>query len=137
AARSQGRHRRRRLRRPQGCRHRVDHRGRERKNWRRHGSQRPAGHRLKLLDKNAEIYRDIVLRIVRAEPNAALLVVSDPPDPLADIARDAGPGAAVFSTRTDLDSQPLPGHLAKYFWAAPAHVEAHYLVDHATPQSVH
>src|SRR5262249_42395458 len=36
--------------------------------------------RLKLLDKNAEIYRDIVPRIVRAEPNAVLLVVSDPPD---------------------------------------------------------
>src|SRR5215510_2143462 len=43
--------------------------------------------RLKLLDKNAELYRDIVPRIVRAEPNAVLLVVSDPPDPLADIAR--------------------------------------------------
>src|SRR5215831_2005504 len=34
--------------------------------------------RLKLLDKNAEIYRDIVPRIVRAEPNSVLLVVSDP-----------------------------------------------------------
>src|SRR5438552_6760682 len=54
--------------------------------------------RLKLLDKNAEIYRDIVPRIVRAEPNAVLLVVSDPPDPLADIAREAGGGAAVLST---------------------------------------
>src|SRR5215813_13342137 len=43
--------------------------------------------RLKLLDKNAGIYRDIVPRIVRAEPNAVLLVVSDPPDPLADVAR--------------------------------------------------
>src|SRR5262245_54793711 len=44
--------------------------------------------RLKLLDRNAEIHRDIVPRIVRAEPNAVLLVVADPPDPLADIARD-------------------------------------------------
>jgi L-lactate dehydrogenase len=53
--------------------------------------------RLKLLDRNAEIYRDIVPRIVRAEPNAVLLVVADPPDPLADVARDACPDAVVLS----------------------------------------
>jgi L-lactate dehydrogenase len=43
--------------------------------------------RLWLLDKNAEIYRDIVPRIVRAAPGAVILVITDPPDPLADIAR--------------------------------------------------
>jgi L-lactate dehydrogenase len=80
--------------------------------------------RLKLLDKNAEIYRDIVPRIVRAEPNAVLLVVSDPPDPLADIAREAGGGAAVLSTGTYLDSQRFRVHLGKHFGADPAHVEA-------------
>src|SRR5215813_715380 len=80
--------------------------------------------RLKLLDKNAEIYRDIVPRIVRAAPNAVLLVVSDPPDPLADIAREAAPGAAVLSTGTYLDSQRFRVHLGKYFGVDPAHVEA-------------
>ena len=45
--------------------------------------------RLRLLDKNAAIYRDIVPRIARAAPSAVLLVVTDPPDPLADIAREA------------------------------------------------
>jgi len=43
--------------------------------------------RLRLLDKNAEIYRDIVPQIVRAAPRSVILVVTDPPDPLADIAR--------------------------------------------------
>src|SRR6202023_1420953 len=43
--------------------------------------------RLRLLNKNAEIYRDIVPRIVHAAPGAVILVVTDPPDPLADIAR--------------------------------------------------
>src|ERR1700740_3589908 len=46
--------------------------------------------RLRLLDKNAAIYRDIVPRIVRAAPDAVLVAVSDPPDPLADLAREAG-----------------------------------------------
>jgi hypothetical protein len=43
--------------------------------------------RLRLLDKNAAIYRDIVPQIVRAAPKAVLVAVTDPPDPLADIAR--------------------------------------------------
>jgi L-lactate dehydrogenase len=90
--------------------------------------------RLKLLDRNAEIYRDIVPRIVRAEPNAVLLVVSDPPDPLADIAREAAPGAPVLSTGTYLDSQRFRVHLGKHFGADPAHVEAQVIGDHGTAQ---
>jgi L-lactate dehydrogenase len=90
--------------------------------------------RLKLLDKNAEIYRDIVPRIVRAEPNAILLVVTDPPDPLADIAREACPGALVLSTGTYLDSQRFRVHLGKHFGVDPAHVEAQVIGDHGTSQ---
>jgi L-lactate dehydrogenase len=43
--------------------------------------------RLRLLAQNAKIYRDIVPKIGAAAPNAVLLVVTDPPDPLADVAR--------------------------------------------------
>ena len=46
----------------------------------------PAG-RLKLLATNAAVYRDIVPRVVAAAPDALLLVVTVPPDPLADVAR--------------------------------------------------
>src|SRR5207237_2499612 len=52
--------------------------------------------RLRLLDKNAEIYRDVVPRIVRAAPKAALLAGSDAPDRLAALAGESAPGAAVF-----------------------------------------
>jgi L-lactate dehydrogenase len=38
--------------------------------------------RLRLLDRNAEIYRDIVPRVVRAAPRAVILVITDPPDPV-------------------------------------------------------
>jgi L-lactate dehydrogenase len=37
--------------------------------------------RLRLLEKNAAIYRDIVPKIVKAAPLAVLIAVSDPPDP--------------------------------------------------------
>ncbi len=88
--------------------------------------------RLKLLDKNAEIFRDIVPKIVRAEPNAVLLVVTDPPDPLADVARESG--APVLSTGTYLDSQRFRVHLGKHFDVDPAHVEAQVIGDHGTAQ---
>src|SRR5438132_5802506 len=90
--------------------------------------------RLRLLDKNAEIYRDIVPRIVRAEPKAVLLVVTDPPDPLADVARETCPGAALLSTGTYLDSQRFRVHLGKHFDVDPAHVEAQVIGDHGTSQ---
>jgi L-lactate dehydrogenase len=35
--------------------------------------------RLRLLDANVEVYRDIVPRIVRSAPAAVLMVVTDPP----------------------------------------------------------
>jgi L-lactate dehydrogenase len=90
--------------------------------------------RLRLLDKNAQIYRDIVPDIVKAAPRAVLLVVGDPPDPLADVAREASPNAMVLSAGTYLDSQRFRVHLGKHFRVDPAHVEAQVIGDHGTAQ---
>jgi L-lactate dehydrogenase len=90
--------------------------------------------RLRLLEKNAQIYRDIIPRIVNAAPRAVLLVVTDPPDPLADVAREASAGAIVLSAGTYLDSQRFRVHLGKYFSVDPAHVEAQVVGDHGTAQ---
>lgn len=90
--------------------------------------------RLKLLDKNAEIYRDIVPRIVKAAPEAVLLVVTDPPDPLADVARAAAGHDRVISAGTYLDSQRFRVHLAQHFAVDPATVEAQVLGEHGTSQ---
>lgn len=90
--------------------------------------------RLRLLAKNATIYRDIVPRIVAAAPNAVLLVVTDPPDPLADVARQACPGATVLSAGTFLDSQRFRVHLGKHFNVNPAQIQAQVIGDHGTAQ---
>ena len=90
--------------------------------------------RLKLLDKNADIYRDIVPRIVKAAPEAVLLVVTDPPDPLADVARKAAGHDRVLSAGTYLDSQRFRVHLAQHFKVDPATVEAQVLGEHGTSQ---
>ncbi len=94
--------------------------------------------RLRLLDKNAAIYRDIVPKIVRAAPQAVLLVVTDPPDPLTDVARDAASrvraGASVISAGTFLDSLRFRVHLGRHFGVDPAGVEAQVIGDHGVSQ---
>jgi L-lactate dehydrogenase len=90
--------------------------------------------RLRLLDKNAAIYRDIVPRIARAAPDAVLLVVTDPPDPLADVARECARHERVLSAGTLLDSQRFRVHLARHFGVDAATVEAQVIGDHGTAQ---
>jgi L-lactate dehydrogenase len=90
--------------------------------------------RLRLLEKNAAIYREIVPQIVRAAPKAVLVAVTDPPDPLADIAREAAGHDHVLSAGTFLDSLRFRVHLGKHFDVDPAHVEAQVIGDHGTSQ---
>jgi len=90
--------------------------------------------RLRLLDTNAEIYRDIVPRIVRAAPGAVILVVTDPPDPLADIARVSAGHGRVLSTGTFLDSLRFRVHLAQYFEVDANQVEAQVVGEHGVSQ---
>jgi L-lactate dehydrogenase len=90
--------------------------------------------RLRLLEKNAAIYRGIVPQIVRAAPKAVLVAVTDPPDPLGDVAREAAGHDRVLSTGTFLDSLRFRVHLGKHFGVGPADVEAQVIGDHGTSQ---
>ena len=90
--------------------------------------------RLRLLDKNADIYRELVPRTVRFAPQAVILVVTDPPDPLADIARACARHERVLSSGTFLDSLRFRVHLAQHFKVDPAQVEAQVVGDHGTAQ---
>jgi L-lactate dehydrogenase len=93
----------------------------------------PAG-RLKLLDSNAEVYRDIIPKIVARAPEALLLVVTDPPDPLADLARQLAGHTRVLSTGTFLDSMRFRFHLARRLKVNPMSVEAQVVGEHGTSQ---
>jgi L-lactate dehydrogenase len=90
--------------------------------------------RLRLLDKNAAIYRDIVPKIVHAAPQAVLVAVTDPPDPLADTARNLAGHERVLSAGTLLDSLRFRVHLGAYFGVDAASVEAQVIGDHGTSQ---
>jgi L-lactate dehydrogenase len=93
----------------------------------------PAG-RLKLLDTNAAIYREIVPQVVAAASEAVILVVTDPPDPLADLARRLAGHDRVLSTGTYLDSLRFRVHLAQTLGIDPASVEAQVLGEHGTSE---
>jgi L-lactate dehydrogenase len=93
----------------------------------------PAG-RLRLLDTNAGIYKDVIPRVVQAAPDAVLLVVTDPPDPLADLARALARHDRVLSTGTFLDSLRFRVHVAQRLGVSPASVEAQVLGEHGTSQ---
>ena len=93
----------------------------------------PAG-RLKLLDANANIYREIVPRVFAVAPDAIILAVTDPPDPLADIARRIAGHERVFSSGTFLDSLRFRFHLARRLTVSPAFVDAAVVGEHGTSQ---
>jgi L-lactate dehydrogenase len=93
----------------------------------------PAG-RLKLLDDNVKVYEEIVPQIARAAPNAVLLVVTDPPDPLADHARRLAGHERVLSTGTYLDTLRFRVHLARELGVSPTSVEALVVGEHGTSQ---
>ena len=90
--------------------------------------------RLRLLDKNTAVYRDVVPKIVAVAPDAVLLVVTDPPDPLADLTRRLAGHDRVLSTGTLLDSLRFRVHLARRLNVAPAQIEAQVLGEHGTSQ---
>jgi L-lactate dehydrogenase len=93
----------------------------------------PAG-RLKLLDTNADVYGDIVPKVVAIAPKALLLVVTDPPDPLADLTRHLAGHERVLSTGTFLDSMRFRFHLARRLRVNPTYVEAQVVGEHGTSQ---
>src|SRR5258705_13049475 len=92
----------------------------------------PAG-RLKLLESNVGVYRQVLPQIFRTAPEAVILVVTDPPDPLADFVRRFG-FARVLSTGTFLDSLRFRFHVARHLNVSPASVEADVLGEHGTSE---
>jgi L-lactate dehydrogenase len=90
--------------------------------------------RLRLLEKNLAIYRDIIPKIVSVAPQAVLVAVTDPPDPLSDVAREIAGHDRVLSTGTFLDSLRFRVHLGAQFGVDPVNVEAQVIGDHGTSQ---
>jgi L-lactate dehydrogenase len=90
--------------------------------------------RLRLLESNAAIYRDIVPRIVAAAPEAVLVAVTDPPDPLADLTRVLAGHDRVLSTGTTIDTLRFRVHVAGELGVQPSSVDALVVGEHGTSE---
>jgi L-lactate dehydrogenase len=91
----------------------------------------PAG-RLKLLAANKAIFKEVIPKIVTSAPEAVILIVSDPPEPLADIARELAGHDRVLSAGTFLDTLRFKFHIARQFKINPVDVDAWVIGEHGT-----
>ncbi len=85
--------------------------------------------RLRLLEANAAVFEEIVPKIRSAAPDTLILVVTDPPDALADVVRMLG-HERVLSTGTSLDTLRFRFHLARHLNVSSSDVEALVLGEH-------
>jgi L-lactate dehydrogenase len=90
--------------------------------------------RLRLLETNAKVYADIVPKVVAVAPQAVLMVVTDPPDPLADLTLQLAGHDRVFSTGTLIDSLRFRVQLADRLKVRPRDVQALVVGEHGTSE---
>ena len=89
--------------------------------------------RLKLLNTNIWVYRSILPKLHKVVPDAVLLVVTDPPDPLAGLARAYG-FHHVISSGTFLDTLRFRFYLSQRLGVDPTSVQADVVGEHGTSE---
>ena len=95
-------------------------------------SQAPGESRLALLGRNAEVFREVVGRVLEVAPEAILLVATNPVDIMTEIAtRLSGlPPARVIGSGTILDTARFRSLLGRHLGIAPQSVHAWVLGEH-------
>lgn len=98
-------------------------------------AQQPGETRLQLLQRNADVFRDIVPSVLRHAPDAVLLVVTNPVDIMTHLAAHFAAEFGVPSTRvigsgTTLDTARLRALLGRHFGVDARHVHAYVLGEH-------
>jgi len=98
-------------------------------------AQKPGETRLQLLQRNAEVFRQIVPSVLRHAPQAVLLVVTNPVDVMthlaAQFAAELGvPHTRVLGSGTTLDSARFRALLGRHFDVDARHVHAYVVGEH-------
>jgi L-lactate dehydrogenase len=97
--------------------------------------QKPGETRLELLQRNADVFHEIVPSVLRHAPDAVLLVVTNPVDTMthltAHFAAEFGvPATRVIGSGTTLDSARFRALLGRHFGVDSHHVHAYVLGEH-------
>lgn len=98
-------------------------------------AQRPGETRLELLQRNADVFEDIVPSVLRHAPGAVLLVVTNPVDIMTHLAakfaaRFGVPATRVFGSGTTLDTARLRALVGRHFDVDARHVHAYVIGEH-------
>ena len=98
-------------------------------------AQKSGETRLQLLQRNAEVFRQIVPSVLRHAPKTVLLVVTNPVDIMthlaAHFAAEFGvPNTRVIGSGTTLDTARFRSLLGRHFGVDPHHVHAYVIGEH-------
>jgi L-lactate dehydrogenase len=97
--------------------------------------QRPGETRLHLLQRNAQVFHEVVPAVLHHAPEAVLLVATNPVDVMthlaANFARECGvPAGRVLGSGTTLDSARFRSLLGGHCGIDPHHVHAYVIGEH-------
>ena len=94
--------------------------------------------RQRLLPKNAAVYRDVIPQIVAQSPEVPIVVVTDPPDSLAEVAREevrnSGGTNPIVSTGTFLDTLRFRIQIAERLDCSTRSVDGYVVGEHGKTQ---
>jgi L-lactate dehydrogenase len=97
--------------------------------------QKPGETRLQLLQRNAQVFREVVPAVLKQAPEAVLVVATNPVDLMTDLASryasDMGvPVGRVFGSGTTLDTARFRTLLGDHCGVDPHHVHANVIGEH-------
>jgi L-lactate dehydrogenase len=98
-------------------------------------AQKPGETRLQLLQRNADVFRQIVPSVVRSAPDALLLIVTNPVDIMTHVAAQFASEYGVAPSRvlgsgTTLDTARFRALLGRHFGIDPQYVHGYVIGEH-------
>ena len=103
--------------------------------------QKPGETRLQLLERNAEVFRQVIPRILQQAPQAVLLIATNPVDVMTHLAaRFAGefgvPSSRVIGSGTTLDTARLRSLIGRHLNIDSQHIHAYVLGEHGDSEVI-
>ncbi len=101
-------------------------------------AQEPGQSRIDLVQTNATIAKSVVSSLKNINPDAVIIVVSNPVDIITRVVQETGilPATQIFGSGTMLDTQRLRGYIAKKVDVAEQSVHVYILGEHGDSQFV-
>jgi L-lactate dehydrogenase len=103
--------------------------------------QKPGETRLQLLERNANVFQQVIPSVLQHAPEAVLLIATNPVDVMTHLAaryaRDVGvPSARVIGSGTTLDTARLRSLIGRHLQVDSQHIHAYVLGEHGDSEVI-